>query len=253
MFRIFQLITETVLFSVMLASAVFCTPLAGNTFAPEWELALPPRDNGSIKEFSEHYKEGDIVHVFDGGGRKILRTYPDAKSRKKIEFKMSYRPDGRLSEVKCFSDGSLLYSEHGQYDESGILRGICRKNAAGEVIFATTMLLYDEKTKKLKMYGIQYDGMIVDYFYDLTPSGQLAYVRALVNNKLTSAVRYKYNEKGVISEMSRYNERGQSVGILKYEWKFDEKGNWTEKKSLMYPNEKAKPVFGELVRRTIKY
>ena len=124
MFRIFQLITETVLFSVMLASAVFCTPLAGNTFAPEWELALPIRDNGSIKEFSEHYKEGDIVHVFDGGGRKILRTYPDAKSRKKIEFKIR-TADGLFTFChKVFSPGSA---------------GACTSGAGGDLMKRSRM------------------------------------------------------------------------------------------------------------------
>ena len=234
-------------------AAAFCMPLYGSMFADEWDLDCVHRDAGKIKKIVEEYKQGDVEHYFDRHGRKVLRTYPDAKSGKKVEYKMSYGKNGKLAQVDCLLDGKLLFREKGSYDDSGILRGIVRFNAENKEEFATTMLVYDDSMKILKSYGIQTAQGIIDYFYEYDGEGRLVKVRANMNGRMISSTVYKYNSKGHIIEVQRMHENFKIAGILRNSWKTDKKGNWIQKTSGLYSNLARRPSFAEMVSRKIEY
>ena len=252
MFCLFQLngkIKNAILF---LLTAVFVIPLSGALFAPEWGLDGERADTGRIRKITEHFPQGDVVHIFDNQNRKILRTFPDEKSRKKVENKMTYSSTGELEKVEIFIDGKLICTETAVYD-GGVLRRIIRNGASEKDFLATTMLVYDEKTSRLKMYGIQTPQGVIDYFYDRNPAGQVVYIRGFFKGKFNAGARYKYDSAGYITEVSRFNSRMQNAGILKNEWKLDKKGNWIEKKSSLYKKINEKPIFVEIVKRTVEY
>ena len=83
MFHLFQL-KDLKILSVCIMSAVFCMPLTGSMFADEWNLDNVRKDNGKIKKITEEFKQGDVEHYFDEAGRKIIRSFPDAKTAKKL-------------------------------------------------------------------------------------------------------------------------------------------------------------------------
>jgi hypothetical protein len=251
MFRLFQL--KKIKKFLILLAAVLAVPLAGASFAAEWNLDGSPADRGNIRKIVEVFKQGDVEHIFDKNGRKILRTFPDSRSGKKVEYRMSYDIRGRLSQVECFIDGKKVSVEKGVYDDDGLLRSVVWYNADMKELFSTTMLVYDEKTRLLKMYGVQTPEGIVDYHYRRNKAGQIVYVRCVVKNKLVSAAKYSYNANGMLSEVRRFNERMQNSGILRNSWKTDKNGNWTEKKSFMYATLAKRAVFGEIVTRKIEY
>ena len=251
MFRLFQL--KKIKKFLILLAAVLTVPLAGASFAAEWNLDGSPADRGKIRKIVEVFKQGDVEHIFDENGRKILRTFPDSKSGKKVEYRMTYDSKGRLSQVECFIDGKKVSVEKGVYDDDGFLRSIICYDAGMKELFSTTMLVYDEKSRLLKMYGVQTPDGIFDYYYRRNKAGQIVYVRCMVKNKLASAANYLYDANGMLSEVRRFNERMQNSGILRNSWKLDKNGNWTEKKSFLYATFAKRAVFGEIVTRKIEY
>lgn len=252
MFHLFQLIKSKITLWVFLTAA-YCMPLAGSMFADEWDLDNARCDSGRIKKIIEEYKQGDVEHYFDAAGRKILRTFPDAKSGKKVEYKMTYGRNGKLAKVDCFIQGKLIFSEVGSYDDAGILRGIIRRNAAKQEEFATTMLVYDDNSKKLKSYGVQTKQGIIDYFYEYDADNRLKNVRAMMGGKFISSASYVYGGKNFVVEVRRMNEKFQIVGILRNSWQLDKKGNWIKKTSALYSNLAKRPAFAEIVTRKIEY
>lgn len=251
MFCLFQLIKNKI-FLILLA-AVLAVPLAGASFAAEWNLDGSTTDNGNIRKIVEIFKQGDVVHLFDGNGRKILRTFPDGKSGKKVEYRMSYDSSGRLMQVECFIDGKKVSVEKGTYDDDGLLRSIICYDAGGRELFTTTMLIYDEESRLLKMYGMQTPNGIIDYYYRRGKDGRIVYVRCMMKNKMVSSAYYKYYDNGMIEEVRRFNEKMHNAGILRNSWKLDKKGNWIEKKSFLYSNLAQRAVFAEIVSRKIEY
>lgn len=252
MFRLFQLKNLKIL-SAFILSAVFCMPLTGSMFADEWNLDNVRMDSGKILKITEEFKQGDVEHYFDNAGRKILRTFPDAATAEKVEFKMTYGQNGKLAKVECLIKGKLVFVENGSYDDEGILRGIIRSNADGKEEFATTMLVYDDKMQNLKSYGVQTSQGIVDYFYEYDENGRLNKVRAMSDRKLISAAEYSYDSNGFIVEVRRMNENLKIVGILRNFWETDKKGNWIKKTSALYANLAKRPVFAEMITRKIEY
>lgn len=252
MLRIFQLIKTRFIPCLLLAAAYF-VPLQGSMFADEWNLDVRKNDNGKIKKCVEIFKQGDVVHIFDDSGRKILRTFPHAKSGKKVEYKMTYDKQNKLSKVDCFIDGKIAFSENGNYDDKGLLRSIIRTGADKKEEFATTMIVYDDKSGCLKTYGVQTKQGIIDYFYTYTQDGKLSKVRVMINNQLASVAEYSYNAAGYVTEVRRFNEKMHVSAILRNFWKFDKHGNWIEKKSALYPNLAKRAVFAELISRKIYY
>lgn len=252
MFRLFQLKNLKIL-SAFILSAVFCMPLTGSMFADEWNLDNVRMDSGKVLKITEEFKQGDVEHYFDNAGRKILRTFPDAATAEKVEFKMTYGQNGKLVKVECLIKGKLVFVENGSYDNEGVLRGIIRSNAEGKEEFATTMLVYDDKMQKLKSYGVQTPQGIIDYFYEYDKGGRLNKVRAMSDRKLISAAEYSYDSNGFVVEVRRMDENFKIVGILRNFWKTDKNGNWIKKTSALYANLAKRPVFAEIITRKIEY
>ena len=253
MFCLFQLMKNKLITILFLLTAAFFMPLSGAVFAPEWDLDSTVKDKGSIRRIVERYPQGDVVHVFDRGKGKILRTFPEEKSRRKVECRMFYRKDGRLEKVATFIDGKLICTENGIYDDAGVLRGIRRVDAQNKDMISTTMLVYDEKSGRLKMYGIQTPQGVVDYYNEYDKKGNLVFVKGYFRNKFNAGARYVHDSNGLIKEVFRLNSRMQNAGILKNEYLLDGNGNWIEKKSLFYKTLKQKPIFAETVTRKIEY
>lgn len=254
MFCLFQLmkkVLKTIFF--LLIAAVCCMPLSAAVFAPEWGLDGKNTNKGSIRRIVEHFPQGDVEYVFAKGKGIILRTFPEEKSRKKVEYKMTYRHDGKLEKVAAFIDGKLICTENGIYDDTGLLRRICRTDDKNKELLSTTMIAYDDKTGLIKMYGIQTPDFVIDYYHQYDSNGNLVSVKCYVKNKFSAGALYKYDKNGLIIEVRRLNNRMQNAGILKNEYNFDGNGNWIEKKSVLYKNLKQKPVFAETVTRRIEY
>lgn len=252
MFCLFQLTGKLKNTAILLLAALLLTPLAGGVFAPEWNLDGRPAAKGRIDRIIEHFRDGDAVNVFDDAGRKILRTYPDSTSRQQIEMKMFYNSDGKLEKIECYAGGKLIYVEKGSYSE-GLLRTLVRYDADGKELFWSTMMNYDERLLKLKSYGVQTKDGVVDYFYDLNEKGEITFIRAFIRNKLSTAAKYIYDKSGLVSEVRTFDAQMKNAGILYNEWKFDEQGNWIEKKSFFRKNNRTKTVPAAVFRRSIKY
>ena len=253
MFCLFQLIKNKFSAILFFLTAVFFMPLSGAVFAPEWDLDGVKKDNGSISRIVERFPQGEVVHIFERGKGKVLRTFPEEKSRKKVECRMTYRKDGRLEKVATFIDGKLICTEIGLYDDIGVLRSIRRVDTGNKDMLSTTMMVYDDKTGRLKMYGIQTGQGVVDYYHEYDKDGNLVYVKGYVKNKFTAGARYAHDRNGLIKEVLRLNQNMQNAGILKNEYLLDGNGNWIEKKSVLYKNLRQKPIFMETVTRRIEY
>ena len=141
-------------------------PLGGAVFSPEWNFDSQTLEKGRIKRMTEHFPQGDVVHVFDEKGRKMLRTFPDKNTRKKVEYRMFYDSKDKLARVECSIEGKLVFVEKGTYDNDGVLRAVVRYNARNQEEFSTTMLVYEKDNVRLKNYGIQSADGIVDYYYE---------------------------------------------------------------------------------------
>lgn len=252
MLRLFQLKKQLKKLLITLVLTVAALPLAGGVFAEEWGLDNVQIPKGKLKKMTEHYSEGDIVHFYDKDGRKILRTYPDSKTRQKVELKMFYDRENRLIEVKCFLDGKLYYTERGVYAD-GLLRSVITSNAAGKNIISTTMLAYDDESRKLKNFGVQAAGGIIDYTYQYDKNGRMERIQVFFNGKPYSSAKYFYDSNGLVTQVLSYNARMQNSGVLKNKWQLDSRGNWINKESALYKNLKSKPVSVEKIKRTIEY
>ena len=234
----------------LLAAAVL-PPLSGN-FLPAWNLEGMAAEKGKISKITEHYREGDVVYFFDRNGRKILQTYPDKETRQKIEHRFFYNSEGKLEKIDCSADGSLVYFEKATYHD-GLLRELVHYDSRGREVFWTTMMNYDDKTAKLKSFGIQQPDGRVDYFYDRNSKGEVVYIRAFVRNKLGSAARYIFNSAGLITEVHSFDVNMKNAGIILNQWQLDKHGNWIEKKSFFRKNAAAKPRLVAVVKRSIEY
>lgn len=202
----------------------------------------------NFSSFSIYNNLGNCIeyHVFVGGflSDKSVCTY-DSKG-KKIECKVYSASSGKMyinTKYKCDSKANVI--EAIDYSKNGL-------------VFEKSSFKYDNKGNKISQVFIEYDknGNIYDknsverVFDDNGNSIKESIIYIEGEDELSFTNSYKYNDKAdVIESVTIYDpESGGSEQTSTYEYIYDNKNNWIEKKT--YVGSSESPT---IIKRKIVY
>lgn len=219
-------------------------------------------DNNIIEKREEGSSEGDKY--------KILTTYKYNKSNKPIESKV-YNLDGSLIDIYTYEyneNGDLIqenrtYSTQGakysrnyrlEYDK---LKRITNKIELSALPYNPSQEIYeyDNTGNLISRKVLKSDGTITSinlYKYDDKKNileEQTSYENSI---SLFSKVSNNYDNENNLIEEKHFNNDGGLSYISKYEFEFDNFGNWIKRKDIYIDRHSTSKISGG-IERTIEY
>ncbi len=170
-------------------------------------------EEGRVKEKQMKTGAGKLkwkeIYEYDTNGRKVRTIRKNGKGEKiqKVEFERDQK--GRVTqELHLTSSGSLQRRTKYMRDDKG---RIARKTH------------YDDRGTETGHSDYAYNG-----------EGDRTQVKKFdENGKLSHWRDYSYNSKGELVEELHRNKKGEVVKKILYNYEYDEKGNWTERITLV--------------------
>lgn len=201
--------------------------------------------------------KGDIVSVFDRQGYKTEMNYYDKEANltQKILYKYNNNQKRTTRDVYA-SSGKLINRNIYFYDEGGYKVAYKGYNAKGEIM-ESFIYKNDDKGRELEevcskttasfcgkyTYAYNEAGKITQlcryknthkqaedcekYTYD--KSGNLVETSLYKDNNLVYRVAHKYNKSGDEINQRLFDNKGTLTKEKKFTYKYDTRGNWTEK------------------------
>ncbi len=145
-----------------------------------------------------------VIYKYDDTGS-LIESYwykPEGKLEEKIKFQ--YEENERIKEEYSYnSEGELVYKWIRRYDENGNLTEVSSYNSEGKL-----------ENKRIRRY---------DENGNLTEESSYNSEGKLENKWIK-----QYDEKGSLIEECMYDSEGKLEYKSKFEYQYDERGNWTQ-------------------------
>lgn len=160
------------------------------------------------------------VYIYDSKGKleKIVHHDPDGSDRGRIEYR--YDSEGRLIERKTY--------------------------VGAKELFHKGSITYPAKLKSLEKTESYHEGRVIPGYQLLSTfskQGQLIERLTLKHDGSPDhKIIYTYDDRGNLKKEAHYNEKNVHSWAHSYSYKFDNRGNWIERKDMYsQPDREAKP------------
>ncbi|MBP5455630.1 MAG: hypothetical protein J6Y37_03960 [Paludibacteraceae bacterium] len=178
-----------------------------------------------------------------------IETSYDAEGEISEKSVYTYDEKGRVAQVVIFNNtdnltGSRLY----EYDDKTNTSTICAYSPRGRLLNkAENKLDRNGNPAEFKLYNEE--NQLVNYRKEVhAKDGQLKMLTILTPSaQIVMTVTFQYDKNGNLLLQEGSDENGERFIPKRYEYKFDEKGNWTQK--IEYEGDEAKTV----TERQIEY
>jgi hypothetical protein len=207
-------------FLVLFASAAAAEPFNS---CWNWENA---KVRGKVKSIHTTMPDDRTVEEFDKNGRKLKHNLLDADGKLVYETKLEYSGDGDLSRVVFGRAGAKepMYTETAEYKEKGIIKAIYGVRGAAK--YASHSFKYDDD-KRLKSISMRRGNRLMHWTFKWDDKENLVESAIMYEDYKMAGSKYTNNEKGdpVRVEITRKGVSRKTT----FSYKYDDKGNWTER------------------------
>ena len=181
---------------------------------------------GKVKKIETTMPNDRTIDTFDKDGRWLKHDLLDADMAVVYETKLEYSKDGDLCKVVFSKAGAKepMYTETAEYKEKGIIKSLA--GVRGTAKYGSDSFKYDDD-KRLKSISNRMGGRLMNWTFKWDDEGNLVETAMLYEDYKMAGSKYTNNDKGdpVKVEITR---KGMSRTTT-YSYKYDDKGNWTER------------------------
>jgi hypothetical protein len=236
----------------LLAMSAMADPFSD---AWEWES---PKLVGKVKSIKEFYKSGAFkITTYTPEGQRIQTEYTDPQGEKRILAKYVYDEQGNFTEYHVFKpDGTINFKEVCTYKSKGI-KNTLEKIKEGSKRPEKATFDYDDRGFRTGINMLNQSGeafMTFTYLFD--DNGRLVEAGLKETNRgMRAEIKVEYNDKGFVKESTRSKPGEPPVAIVKFEYEYDETGNWISRKTSFYKIKDGEEILGneKTEKREIEY
>jgi len=182
-------------------------------------------NSGKISKIETLKKNGSI--------NKTISVEYDANDNVIREIKVNYKYDVESETTYLYNDSNVLLSKKQQFPT---------------IKFSTTDLyFYNDLLQIREIQKATPDGNSKEVYSYNEKGYLLEKAEYDISNKIFSSIMYEYNLLGDKISLFKFDPSGEMTYFEQYEYVYDNKGNWTEKKTYV------KGDFMSIEKRVIKY